>query len=246
MFNKNKNDYISWLLIISILLLILEVLFFNKGLIFSLIVAAGMVYFGRKRIHKKTGKMLFWFGILFLCISVFGMITFRFLLLAIFIYGVIQYAQSKKNPEVVMPALKEPVETEKAANGNLITREPLLENLVSGEQRTPEHTYEWNDINIQTGVGDTIIDLSYTVLPPGETVIIIRNIIGNIKILIPYDLEVSVNHSVMVGSVDILTFHGKKLFNQNIQVQTPDYDKQQQKIKIFTSLIVGDIEVRRI
>lgn len=246
MLNKNKNDYFSWLLLISILLLILEVLFFNKGLIFSLIIAAGMVYFGRKRIEKKRGKLLFWVGILSFSASVFGMITFRFLLLAVFIYLIIQYAQSKKNPNTVLPVLEEPVKLENNGEEDLVIREPLIKNVFTGEQKTPEHTYEWNDVNIQTGVGDCIIDLNYTVLPPGETVIFIRNFIGNIKVLIPYDLEVSVHHSVMFGSIDILNFHGQKLFNQNIQIQTPNYDKQQQKIKIFTSLIVGDIEVRRI
>lgn len=246
MFNKNNNDYFSWLLLISIMLIMLEVLFFNKGLIFSLLVAAGMVYYGRKRIQRRGGKLLFWVGIIFFSLSVIGMITFRFLLLAIFIYLLIQFAQSKKNPKVVKPILTEPIQPTNPSGDNLCIREAFFKNTMFGEQKSPEHTYEWNDINIQTGVGDTVIDLSYTVLPEGETVIFIRNVIGNIKILIPYDLEVSVNHSVMVGSINILTFHGEKLFNQNIQVQTPNYDTQEQKIKIFTSLIVGDIEVRRI
>lgn len=246
MVNKTKSDYFSWLAIICIMLLVLEVLFFNKGLIFSLLVAAGMIYYGRKNLNHSFGKLVFWMGILFFAASVLGMITFRFLVLAIFIYWLIQFYHTKKTPKTLIPILTEPAPSTSMNVENLVTREPLFKNIMFGEQKTSEHTYEWNDVNIQTGVGDTVIDLSYTVLPKGETVIFIRNLIGNIQILIPYDVEVSVQHSVMVGSANILDFHGSRQFNQNIHVQTPNYDKQEQKIHIFTSLIVGNLEVRRI
>jgi len=244
MLGKIKNDYFSWLFLISLLLLILEVLFFNKGLIFSILVAAGMIYVGRKRLERKFGKFLFWMGILFLTVSILGMITFRFLVLAIFIYLILQLVQTKKHPNMVTPTVKVP--SAEPAREEIITREPMFKNVMFGDQKTPEHTYEWEDINIQTWIGDTVIDLSYTVLPRGETVIFIRNMIGKVQILVPYDIEVSVNHSVMVGNVDILHYHGLKMFNQNIYVQTADYETSEQKIKIITSVMVGDIEVRRI
>lgn len=244
MLGKIKNDYFSWLFLISLLLLLLEVLFFNEGLIFSILVAAGMIYVGKKRLERKFGKFLFWMGILFLTISILGMITFRFLVLAIFIYLLLQLVQTKKHPHMVAPIVKEP--STEPAGEEIIAREPMFKNVMFGDQKTPEHTYEWEDINIQTWIGDTVIDLSYTVLPKGETVIFIRNIIGKVQILVPYDIEVSVNHSVMVGNVDILHFHGSKMFNQNIHVQTADYETPEQKIKIITSVMVGDIEVRRI
>ncbi|MDQ7862937.1 LiaF-related protein [Peribacillus frigoritolerans] len=34
-----------------------------------------------------------------------------------------------------------------------------------GHQQTTEHVYEWNSVNVQGGVGDTVIDLSKTILP---------------------------------------------------------------------------------
>jgi lia operon protein LiaF len=239
-----KNQYFSWLILLSLFLVLMEVLFFNKGLIFSLLASFGMIYVGRKRIDKTLGKGLFWAGIFFLAVSAISMMSFRFFILSVFIYFIIQYAQSKKHPQLIRPVLQVPAHI--GEKEELITREPLLKNVLFGEQKTPEHTYEWNDINIQTGVGDTVIDLSYTVLPKGETVIFIRNLIGKIQIFIPYDLEVSVHHSVIAGNADILHFHGTKLFNQNIHVQTKDYENQEQKIRIFTSMIIGDIEVRRI
>ncbi len=106
--------------------------------------------------------------------------------------------------------------------------------------------YEWNDVNIQGGMGDTVIDLSYTVLPKGETTIFIRNVIGKVTILIPYDVEMSVNHSVFYGSVKILDFYESSSVNRQVKVETTNYESADQKVKVFTSMLIGDIEVKRV
>ena len=47
-------------------------------------------------------------------------------------------------------------------NGLLITT-----TIGSDNKGRPMHAYEWNDINIQNGIGNTVIDLSQTILPKG-------------------------------------------------------------------------------
>lgn len=242
---KNKrSNYISWMILLGVVILLLEVTFFSEGLIFSLFISIVMIYLGRQSMHKKLGKLVFWGGIIFFTLSVFNMMTFRFLLLAILIYYVIQFAQSKRTPNVISPVVK--LDTEVKQGEQVISRKPLFQNTLFGQQRTPDQVYEWNDINIQAGVGDSIIDLSYTVLPKGETVIFIRNFIGNIQIFVPYDYEVSVNHSVLAGATTVFDYQESKMFNQVFHLQTPDYEKAEQKIKICTSVFIGDIEVKRI
>lgn len=244
MLNKLKSDYISWMIIIIAVILLLEVTFFNSGLIFSLFIAIVMIYLGRKAMPKKMGKLLFWGGIVFFTASIFHMLAFRFLLLAVLIHFVIQFASSKRTPKIISPVVKEP--TELKQNEQVISRNPLFGNIFFGQQRTPDHVYEWNDINIQSGIGDSIIDLSYTVLPKGETVIFIRNFIGNVQIFVPYEYEVSIHHSVLIGSTTVFDFHEPKMFNQVFHLQTQEYEKAEQKIKICTSVFLGDIEVKRI
>jgi lia operon protein LiaF len=245
MMNKLKSDYISWIILIGIVLLFLEISFFNKGIIFSLLVASGMIYFGRKMMPRTLGTILFWAGLIFFIANILGMMTFRFFLLAILIHFIIQFSQSKRHPEKIIPVIKES-EISSPGEKTVIKRKPVLENVFFGQQKTPERVYEWTDINIQAGFGDTIIDLSYTVLPKGETVIVIRKMIGNVQVLVPYDLEVSVHHSSIAGSATIFDYKEEKIFNQNLHIQTPDYDNQEQKVKIFTSFIVGELEVKRI
>jgi lia operon protein LiaF len=84
------------------------------------------------------------------------------------------------------------------------------------------------------------------VLPKGETIIFIRNVIGNIQIQVPYEIEVSVHHSCIVGSTDVFENHQAQVFNQVLHLKTPGYDGAEQKVKIFTSLLVGNLEVSRI
>lgn len=244
MLNKLKNDYPSWIVIAGIILLFLEVFFFNSGLIFSLLISGFMIYLGRKRAPKRKGKLLFWGGIIITGISVFNMITFKFFLAAILIHFFIQYFQTKKNPKKVVPDILS--KDNHSSEEPILRSKPLFENILFGEQKTPSHAYEWNDINIQAGIGDTIVDFSYTVLPKGETVVFIRNFIGNIKILVPYETEVSIHHSVIAGSTSIFGIQENKTFNQVYHIQTPGFEKAEQKIKIMTSMAAGNLEVTRI
>lgn len=241
---KIRNDYTSWLIIIGIVMLFLEFTFFNSGLIFSLLVQVGMIYIGSKRMSGKLGKLLFWGGIIFLVITVLSMLTFRFLLLAVLIHFLIQYSQTKKNPIQIKPVID--LAKSNLKDENLVKKKPLLTNVFFGRQRTPQAVYEWNDINIQAGLGDTVIDLSYTVLPKGETVIFIRNIVGNIEVLVPYDIEVYVNHTAMAGTARILDLQDEKMFNQSLQLHTADYESANQKVKIVSSMFAGNLEVKRV
>lgn len=239
MLNK-KTDYISWIALIGILLLIIEITFFHGGLIFSLIVSGFCIYMGRKRLEKTIGKLLFWFGWISFVVTVLNMMALKFLMIALLVYFIVQFFQSKNHPLQVAPVISELSRTE------LLYKKPLFDNILFGQQRTPERVYEWNDINIQCGIGDTVIDFSNTVLPKGEAVVSIRNFVGNIKVLIPYETELCLSHSVITGSTSIFEHHEPKMFNQTLHYTTPGYEEAGQRIKIITSMLIGDIEVKRI
>ncbi|MDQ0155538.1 cell wall-active antibiotics response protein LiaF [Robertmurraya andreesenii] len=241
---KIKSEYVSWAILLGLVVLLLEISFFNRGVIFSLLVAIGMIYMGRKWMPSSTGKLFFWFGIIFFTLSIFNMMTFKFLLLAILVFLIMEYAKSKKKPEVIQPIIKTE-DLEKKQAEVLLEKKPIFENTLFKDRKTPEQVYEWNDINIQTLIGDTTVDLSYTVLPKGETVIFIRSFVGNLQVLVPYDIEVSINHSSIVGTANVFHFEGDKMFNQSVQYQTEGYEKAEQKVKIFTSFFAGDLEVKR-
>lgn len=236
----------SWILLIGAFFLLLDVFFFNRGLIFSLIVVTGMIYFGRRWMPKRTGKFLYWAGLFFLVINAFNMLSIRFFLVALLCVLIVQYGSRKQNPTTIRPIITRSSGEVHKESETIIKGQPLLQNFFFGGQKTPNHVYEWNDVNIQGGMGDTVIDLSYTVLPKDETIIFIRNIMGKVTILIPYDVEISVNHSAFYGSAKILDFYESPYMNRRVKVETANYEQTVQKVRVFTSMIIGDIEVKRV
>jgi lia operon protein LiaF len=244
MFQKLKMDLISWTILIGIILFLAELLFFHEGAVFFLMITIGCMYVGRKRMPRMSGTVLFWFGLISLILLIFHMVTFRFFVFLFFVYIVVRFAQSKQKPVWIKPMIQEP--NNMHMEESLFQREPLLKNVLFGSQKTPEHVYEWNDVNIQAGIGDTVIDLSYTMLPKGESVIVIRNFIGNIQILVPYEMELNIHHSVIVGSIAVFQRSKMKLFNETLHFQTAGYESAERKVKVLTSMIAGNLEVKRI
>ena len=102
--------------------------------------------------------------------------------------------------------------------------------------------YEWDDINIISHVGDTIIDLGNTILPNDENIIVIRKGIGSTRIIVPIGVGVLVHHSSFSGTI---IFNKEKidLNNESITVQSESYAKATKKIKLYTSTLIGELEV---
>ena len=248
MFNKMKTEYISWIFLIGIVLLFVELSFFGGGLIYSLVFSIGCIFIGKKFFKKIIGKILLVIGIISTVTTIMNMMVFRFFLITILAYFLLVYYQSKKNPKWIKPILTEPKENQKeCVQERLLKMDFLFQNKWFGQQKTSDTVYEWNDINIQNGIANTVIDLSQTILPRGDALISIRSLVGNTQILVPYGVEVFIHHSVIAGRTRI--FENKfeeHLFNQNISYKTSDFDQAKQKVHITTAVIVGDLEVRRV
>ncbi|MBM7662985.1 lia operon protein LiaF [Bacillus mesophilus] len=242
MFNRLTTDTLNKVLIIGAILLVAELSFSNGDLVFTVIFSSLFIYFGWNRYQKIWAKVVFWIGFILLIITIFNMTAFRFLLIAAIIYFFYHYVRSQKSPERVVPYFaKEPIDQQREP---LIKIEPLLQQRFFGDQKTYEGAYEWRDINIHGGFGSRIIDLSNTVLPT-ESIISIRHFVGNITIYVPYEVEVHLLHSSMMGRADLFGMHHEKLLNQSISYITEGYHSNSPRVKIITSIWSGDIEVKR-
>ncbi|GGB36130.1 hypothetical protein F3157_03615 [Virgibacillus dakarensis] len=243
MFHRLSTDTLNWIMIIGVILFIIEIVFFHGGMIFSALVCGLFIYIGWKKFYHIWGKFIFWIGIIGLVISVLNMLAVRFLLVAGIALFIIDYAKSKKDKDQVIPSIS----TQNNPNTEALIRvAPLFNHRVFGDQKTAENAYYWRDINIHGAFGDRVIDLSNTVLPDDTAIISIRHLVGNIEIYIPYEVEVSIHHSSIFGRAHILGEHHWNLMNQTLSYQTEGYDSAYPRVKIITSLLSGDIEVRRI
>lgn len=106
-------------------------------------------------------------------------------------------------------------------------------------------SYEWHDINIVALGGDAIIDLGATILPEGESVILIRKGFGRVRVIVPRDLGLKMNISLVKGKV---TYEQDQfdLLNDTFLWQSRDYQKSNRRIKIVLSSITGNVEVIRL
>lgn len=234
MFEKIETDTINKLLLVLVVFLAAEIIFFDDGNLFSLLFSGLLVYFGRRSYARTFGKVMFWVGLVSLIMAILSMAIVRFLLFLLLVLFLYNYFNSNKQPDP-------PAFPEKMASPS---PKPVLEQKGWGEQSTPE-AYAWNDINIHGGIGDRTIDLSRTVLPE-KALISIRHLVGTITIYVPYETEVVVHHSSVIGRASIFDFHTSNLWNQTIHYQTEQYGTKEPGVRIVTSILSGDIEVKRI
>ncbi|WP_099159959.1 cell wall-active antibiotics response protein LiaF [Virgibacillus ndiopensis] len=243
MFRRLSTDTLNWIMIIGVILFVAEIAFFHGGMIFSTLFSGLLIYIGWKKFYRLMGKFLFWIGIIGVVFSVFNMLAVRFLIVAGIVLFIIDFSRTKKVPDQINPYIlpSDDVNTEP-----LIQLNPLFNHRLFGDQKTADHAYKWQDINIHGVYGDRVIDLSNTVLPNDTAVISIRHLVGNIEIYVPYEVEISINHSSIFGRAHIFGKHHWNLMNQTLLYQTDNYDSTYPRVKIVTSLISGDIEVKRI
>ncbi|KHE69404.1 cell wall-active antibiotics response protein LiaF [Halobacillus sp. BBL2006] len=240
MLKRLSTDTINTLLIIGVILLIVEIAFFNGGLIFSVLFSSFLIYLGWKKYPVLWRKICFWIGVISLVLTVLSMIAVRFLIIAAIILFIRNYFKSRKDPIQIKPEIIDYYE--EVPN----QQEPVLRQKFFGDQSTPDHSYQWQDINIHGGFGDRVIDLSQTVLPHDEAVISIRHLVGNLIIYVPYEVDVSIHHSAVIGRANIFQYQKSQVLNQIVSYRTPDYDTKKPRVKIITSLLSGDIEVKRV
>ncbi|MEN1966636.1 cell wall-active antibiotics response protein LiaF [Lentibacillus sp. N15] len=243
MFNRLSTDTWNWILLIGAILFAVEITFFHGGTIISALISGFLIYFGKKRFHKLHGKIIFWIGVVGLAFSAISMLAVRFFIVVVIILFALEYYRTQKEPYVIQPNIAEQQEVHTEA---IIEQKPLFTHRIFGNQETDDTAYQWRDINIHSGIGNRIIDLSNTVLPNDTVIVSIRHIAGNIEIFVPYDVEISLHHSAVFGRADIFNKRHLKLMNDTIFYQTQHYDDTVPRIKIITSVMSGNIEVRRI
>ncbi|API93544.1 MULTISPECIES: cell wall-active antibiotics response protein LiaF [Virgibacillus] len=243
MFKRLSTDTLNWILIVGVILFILEITFFQGGMIIPALFFALLIYIGRQNFEKLWGKLFFWSGIIGIIFSILNMLAIRFFVVAAIAIFLINYSKSKKVAKWVEPHLNSHPKQE--VKENLIHKHPFFDHRFFDDQRTDDTAYQWRDVNIHGAFGDRVIDLSNTVLPNDTAVISIRHLVGNIEIYVPYDVEVSIHHSSVIGRALIFGNYHERIMNQALLYQTKDYDTSFPRVKIITSIISGDIEVKR-
>ena len=210
--------------------------------IFFIAFAIFLIAIGYQQLRRKksfTAYILIAIGVIILLYSLFTSLAFALIFAVLIIYNSYQLFRSSSNKSKLnVNTQPNPLESQAYVQIN-----PYFKNKLIGEYRHFQQSYAIEDINIQTGFGDVQINLSDTIIPQGETVILIRGMIGNIYLNVPPDIGMSVQMSLLCGKMNLLK-DSKTAFNVTQKYQSIDYKNSSRKIKIVISLLVGDIEVK--
>lgn len=103
-------------------------------------------------------------------------------------------------------------------------------------------TFEWDDINMVYIGGNSIIDLGNTIVPSGQHTVMIRKMFGRIRLIIPRDIGLSLNISLVTGRV-LFESQDYQLTMENFKWRSPDYPDANRKLSLIVSSIIGDVEV---
>lgn len=121
-------------------------------------------------------------------------------------------------------------------------RSILDKNAVWEQKSVDRSIIEWDDINLIYFGGNTIVDLGNSLFPEGEYIVMVRKMYGRLRLIIPRDIGLSLNISLISGKV-IFESQSYTLALENFRWQSPDYIQAKRKIKLIVSSVFGDVEV---
>lgn len=122
-------------------------------------------------------------------------------------------------------------------------REPQVEHVV-GDIRMEQEGWALHDQHVEAGIGSVRIDLTKAQIPSRETMLAIESWIGNIEVVVPADLALSASGRVTLGSVTLLGDKSES-FIRTLDFKSPDYDTAEKKVRLYASIVIGEIKVIR-
>jgi len=113
---------------------------------------------------------------------------------------------------------------------------------IGNDSETTNAIYSWDDLNFTKFIGDTVFDLGNTILPKAQNIIMIRHGFGNVKILVPKEVSISLDISLLLGELKI-DQEEIDLRNETFKWRSERYDTNPRKIKLVANVLVGEVEV---
>ncbi|EUJ40654.1 cell wall-active antibiotics response protein LiaF [Brochothrix campestris] len=238
---KSKQHLYSRLLIVLLITTVVE-LMFHRELLILLIVGLMLMFIMYKRNKQKRPNqhsVLFWLGVVCIVLAIAGTVSFRLGLLIGLILFVKHLFDIKHTADLINVQLQEPNRTRETKR--------LAKNKLIGDYHYGDTPFEWDNINIQFGIGNVIIDLGNTVLPPGENIAMIRGLVGDMRIVVPIDVGIALDYSAFSGQLNYQESETATVLRQeNLVHYSDNYEEATYKIKLVVSVIIGELEVMHV
>jgi lia operon protein LiaF len=123
-------------------------------------------------------------------------------------------------------------------DGNYEQKQKLIDSIRLGKE-----PWILKDSSIWYIIGETHIDLSLAILEKKETILILQGVIGDLDLIVPEDIGVSVNASVIFGKIDVAAQRESGVMNKLLW-QSPNFESADHHVKLVISYIVGDVDIK--
>jgi lia operon protein LiaF len=114
-----------------------------------------------------------------------------------------------------------------------------------GNIRIGRDPWQLEPLDLRTGVGDVLVDLTRAEVPDGEHGISIELLAGSVKVLVPQGLAVSASAHNWAGEITLLGRTRDGIFIDHSAV-SPDYAQAAKRVRLDISLLAGEINVVRV
>ncbi|GAA3409524.1 cell wall-active antibiotics response protein LiaF [Paenibacillus hodogayensis] len=118
----------------------------------------------------------------------------------------------------------------------------MKQSLLESFKRDKE-PWELKNISMWNVVGEVYMDLSLVMLEEKETTVVLQGVLGDVDIVVPEFIGVSVNASALIGQIKAGNEKETGLVNKVVW-QSPNYESSDQKVKLIISYLVGDIDIK--
>lgn len=207
-----------------LIVLFVELSFFQNGSAVLLVLAVIFLYFG----YTKSNRPNFWAGIVFLFLACISLVTVRIFILIFLIYALYRFAFKQE----------ERIDTQKSDLRGVVYPNKKWNDLSTSE------TYKWEDMLIERFIGQLTIDTTNTVLPIGKALLSVRQSFGTVKIIVPYEVNIQLHVTTLYGEVNYNNSIPKRLMNETFVFDATD-DHVARTLVIYVSGRFVDVEVLR-
>lgn len=224
--NRFSTNQLTFMAIAVLLIVFVELTIFGNDSTFLIIIGSILLYYS----FSKSKKYLFWSGCFLIFLAILSLWSLRLLIVGVLIY--ILYKHMTKEQKIVTFNTQEL--QAKIDNNDLI-----------GNTSSPLDSYKWEDIQMQKFIGDVSLDLTDTILPVGTSVITIRQSIGKVTIVLPYEIPFRLQYSTILGEAKVLGNNPKRLINEKLIFEDGNALDAKRKLVIHVATWLGDVEVIR-
>ncbi|NLY79992.1 MAG: cell wall-active antibiotics response protein [Lysinibacillus sp.] len=210
-----------------LLIVFTELTIFSNGGALLLIIGALFLY----RSFSKRKKLNFWIGAFFIFLAILAIWSLRFFIVCVLIY--ILYKHITKGQHTVT------IDSHDFEQGTIQKNQLVNRNTFTMEN------YKWQDIQMNNFLGDYTIDVTETILPIGTSVITIRQGIGKVTIILPYEIPFRLQYTTIIGEAKLLQYPPKRLWNERLVFEDGNPTEAKRKLIIHVASWLGDVEVIR-